>query len=159
MNPGYDWEHNPNLQPEYTNPVTLNNKLVYFANAYVEVTRRLGIAYKLLAEIKLAKHDAESALKDFEAEILNIYIPTSSERQNNRVLDSFISRSAATHEATNEYIKLINAVREQEKKLIAIAIRIDYYNSQKSAIELAGTHIQTHLSFVKSEQRQSRSFT
>lgn len=154
VNSSYQWGHNPQLQAEYVNPVELNNRVIQLANVYTYITGQLSAASRQLGEAKKTLSDAEYELKDFTRRILKDHKPKSGDAQNNRMLDSYIYRVASEENLVEKLLELEKSVITAEKNVADCQIKVEVFRAELNNVELIGTHIQTHLSFVKAERKQ-----
>lgn len=154
-NPDYKWELDPDEQPEYVNPVALNNREVQYANAAIRVAQRLVATNRHIAKSKQNLATARHALEDFERELLLAYPAPSSATKSTKLLQAYLYAAAIQHDKRETLNALVTEVRAIERDLISLEIEADMAHTAFQAIKLGGEHIQTHLSFVKNERAAS----
>jgi len=159
VNPNYKWGDSA-IQAEYVNPVELNNRTILLANMYSHASEKLVQTLKHLGDIKKSKLEADRNLREFERELLRTNPPSAGDRQSTALLNAYLSR--LIHEDDGllaAYHGLQDAVHKADVAQIDAQTQVDVWRTRLSNIETVGTDIQTHLSFVKAEQRHSRSYT
>lgn len=159
VNPEYQWGHNPELQAEYVNPVELSNRTILYANAYIAITSKLVESLKELGIAKTEKTNAETALQDFEQDLLCNNPPTAGDNKNIATLNSYILRTVSEYDSTTEYKQLKANVSLAESALIDAQTKIEVHRANLNSVEHACQQIQTHLSFIKAEHRQAKNYT
>lgn len=158
-NPDFDWDADPNSQPEYVNPVTLNNKEVEYANAAIHIAQKLVATNKEIARVKRALIAARHAQDDFEREVLLSFPAPPSATKSTKLLQAYLYKVTTENKQRKKMDELTKEVRELERELIGLEIQADTAHDVFQAIKLGGEHIQTHLSFVKSERSASGKYT
>ncbi len=159
VNPKYDFAGDPSGQAEYVNPVTLNNMEIKHANAAILVADRVTGHMVRLAKFKADRDDAQNDLDDFEADLLRLHPAPPNDRKTNKLLDSYIRRIAEQEGQLDHYKGLIDKVRKLDREITVTDAAVDAGRQVSSLIKMLGEHGQTHLSFVKNEYRQSKSYT
>ena len=157
VNPSYNFEADPAGQPEYVNPVTLNNMEIRHANAAITVADRVTRRMKELAQLKVDLDIAEQALEDFESDLLRLNPPPRGEKTL-KLIEAHIRRVSEVESQATKYAELRNKVRELKRQIIIVDAAIDAGRLMLTQIKLLGEHGQTHLSFVKQEYRQARGY-
>jgi hypothetical protein len=157
-NPEYDWEADANSQPEYVNPVTLNNREVLMANAAIVITQQHIKVNRQLAQVSHRLQEAEHAVSDFERDLLLRFPAPSTATKNNKLLQVYIYSVATTQGYKDQYETLVRAVRTLSRDLAKWEAEAENCKAAYQAVKLGGEHIQTHLSFVKNEQKVSGRF-
>jgi hypothetical protein len=154
---------NPNVDPdvdpsrveggdfEYANPVALNNRIVFYANATIEGTDEL---YRLTAKqraAKLGKRKAERQLDQFEERILRIH-PAPKGNNTLKALTAHIQKAAFEKEDTGaQYEQLREDFETAEDTLVGIDSKLSQVRMWLDAIDAAQEAIRTHLSWVKAD--------
>ena len=156
-NPEYDFGADPETQFDYANPVTLNNKLIEYANASIVVIRRLVTAQQEVAECKQELQALNAQIDDVEQEILSAYPPTTADTKTLKVLAAYIRRRATEDpDKAHLYFTRLNDRTELQARLLVLDAQIDNARQTFQLIKLLSDQVQTHLSFVKSEVKSAR---
>jgi cell division protein FtsB len=159
VNPDYDWNVDPHEQLEYVNPVVLNNREIYWANAAVRLTQKqVGITRKL-ADLKARIQRTEDELHDLEEDLLIQNPPPSSARQSTRLTDLYIRTLAFGSAQAAAYKRLRAEVRQLREEQALLQTALDNVKQVFAMLKLLGEHAMTHLSYVKAESKASRSYT
>lgn len=141
---------------EYCNPVALNNRVVFLANAMIEGSDEVSRLIKQSRAAKLAKRKAERQFEDFEHRILRIHAAPKG-ASSLKALAAHIQKAAFEQDDTGtQYEELLAAVRKAEDEVADCEGQIAEIRVWLDAIEAAQTAITTHLSFVKAEINQTR---
>jgi len=154
--PTYDWDADPGEQPEYTNPVSLNNCVIRWVNAAIRITQRLVATNKRIGQAKVALEQAEAALDDFEQELLRTNPAPASATKSLKLLDAYLNQVAVSTGKADDYRKLIGRIREIRQRLRILEMTADNCRHIGQTLKLAGEHAMTHLSFVKTEAAAAR---
>lgn len=155
-NPNYHWDVDPESQPEFANPVTVNNHVLRLANAGIAMAVASAKVNKQLSQAKQALKDAEHALEDFEQDLLRTSPPNTAAQKSNRLLALYVRQVAFEHGRQAEHQQLLQAQRAAQGTVDQLEIEKDTIWATSQAIKLAGEHIQTHLSFRKFEANFAR---
>jgi len=156
-NPTYDWA-TAEEQSEYVNPVTLNNREIQMANAAIVVTQQHIKVNRKIAEAKHWLQEAKHALEDFERDLLLRFPAPSTSTKSTKLLQVYVYSTATSQNLKSQYDALVTKVRELDRELLKWEAEADNCHMAFQAIKLAGEHIQTHLSFVKNEQKNARAY-
>jgi hypothetical protein len=157
VNPGYDFSADPGGQPEYVNPVTLNNMEVRYANAAIQVVDRVTRSMKKLAQFKADLDEAEQAVEDFESDLLRLHPPPRGEKTL-KLIDAHILRIAEQEGTITEYRAKMAKTRDLKRQIIITDAAVDAGRLVLTQLKMVGEHGQTHLSFVKNEYKQARGY-
>lgn len=151
VNPDYSWELDPFAQLEYVNPVTLNNHEIRLANAAIRISQSVIGINKHIASLRSAMADTKAAIEDLEQELLSKN-PAPSSTKTLKMLASYVRTLAFSNGQDEKYGLLLRTLRKDENELTKREIELDSLKFTWQTIKLTGEHIQTHLSFVKSEK-------
>lgn len=153
VNPEYDFDADPTGQFDYANPVTLNNQLVLYTNAGIELTKKVVVLNRRREKLRLDKKDVERKLKALRQNTLAKNPAPPSAAKNLALTDAYVQRcleadgfflEAQAHEATVATLDdKIDLMKEEAENLFFTM----------NTIKLASQNIMTHLSFVKNEQK------
>ena len=157
-NPDYDWEGDVSNQPEYVNPVTLNNREIMMANAAIVITQQHIKVNRQVAQIRHTLREAEHALSDFERDLLLRFPAPSTATKSTKLLQVYMYSVAITNNLQSQYNSLSGEIKNLSRELARWEAEAENCKAAYQAVKLSGEHIQTHLSFVKNEQKASRSF-
>jgi carbonic anhydrase len=155
VNPTYKWDGNED-QPEYVNPVTLNNRIIELANASLATSQLIVVNQTRRGAVRAQLKDAQDALLDFEQDLLVQFPAPPNATKSNRLVEVYIRTLATHHNKLDEYRKLRLAVRELEREEMVISTKLDTLKTALASIQTVGDNIQTHLSYVKSERQNGR---
>lgn len=159
-NPEYDFDKLPDGQHEYVNPVTLNNKLVQLANAYLDVTGVVTKGLKTKADLKRELEEIQQAMEDLEMDVLDKTPPsTTNDTKTSRSIQAYIQRTLRETGAGDAYRACKLQLQTTKQQQIEQDMQLDAARAVLNAIEMQSTIIQTHLSFVKNEARNARHYT
>lgn len=158
-NPQFDWSVPAAQQLEFVNPVTLSNYEIRLANYALTVTQSIVAINRKIRDAKEALKEAKHALEDFRYELLRAAPPPATATKSLALLEAYTRRAVVVAGSQDEYKALrsaVNAAERNEERL-----DIERENSQQvwDCIKLMGIHAQTHLSFVKSDLKQSGRYT
>lgn len=159
VNPDYHWEGKADEQPEYVNPVTASNREILLANKAILVGQQIAKLHREQAEAKATLKDAQAELADFERELLLKHPPKTTHSKTLKLLDAYILDLVKSTGKQDDYRSLVSVIRQQERSLAMVEARLDGAKVLWQSIKLAGEHVQTFLSFWKSEQRDARKYT
>lgn len=158
-NPEYDFFLDPGAQHGYVNPVTLNNKLIELSNAYIDVTKLLSNRLREKSDIRTKLEEVGQALEDMEMEVLEQNPPTTTaDCKSSKTIYAYVRRTLDEMGKAPQFNQLLKDQRNLKQSLIQMETSIEIARSLLVAIETQGTNIQTHLSFVKNEARNSRHY-
>lgn len=155
VNPAYKWD-GPDDQPEYANPVTLNNRIIELANASLTTAQAIVIYQKRRGELRNDLKAAQDALDDFEQELLVQFPPPPTATKSNRLVQTYLLTTATHHNKRDAYLALRDTVRRLEAQLETVGVKLDTMRTAQAAIQTVADNVQTHLSFVKSERQHGR---
>lgn len=159
-NPDYDFTSAPESQHEYANPVTLNNKLVQLANAYLDITSVITKGLKHRADLKQQLEASQEILEDMELDILDKVPPTAtSDTKTTRTIQAYIIRQLRETGLLEAYDAEKAHLRNLKQQQIQQDMQLEAARAVLNALELQSNMIQTHLSFVKNEARNARHYT
>jgi hypothetical protein len=153
-NPNVDISVVPTAEFEYANPVTLNNMLLLYGNAVIELAGKRDRAGKRLEAAKLERRKAERQLEDFEQGLLRTH-PAPRGVTTLKLLAAHIEAAAFSDDTSDQYDDLRNAVRTAEDAVEAANAQISTLKGWGDAIETASGNITVHLSYVKAEWNHS----
>lgn len=158
VNPDYDWEVDPTQQAEYVNPVVLNNLEIKLANDAYEVTEAILTLQGKVGQLetRLKKHVLE--LRVYESGLLSRDPPKSSDTKSTKLVEAYIWKLAIDSGEEEEYKTLLNTHAALLAKIDELQNAIEINRSKLNSIRLVGEHIQTHLSYIKSEMKSTRVF-
>jgi hypothetical protein len=152
-NPDYRFELAPSEQPEYGNPVTVNNKQLEFANAALAVAANIGRVQRTLAATKRELELAEARLEDFEYALLHQRPPTTADTKSNKLLQCYIRRIAQATGGAAEFQGMVDAVRGYRAELHGLGAELDTLHAYQQAIKTMGERATVYLSWIKDERR------
>jgi chaperonin cofactor prefoldin len=157
--PAYDFETDPTGQPEYVNPVTLNNYLVVYGNAQNQLSDYITTKNVRVTELKSAQRKKQRELDDFEESILR-KSPPALERhvKTLKLQNAYIAAKAAETGREVEHRGFVIALRSIEDEIEEVKSKIDTAKLWIKTLEDNTVKIQTHLSFVKSEVDRVKRF-
>jgi hypothetical protein len=155
VNPDYDWDVPAEEQTEFVNPVRVNNHVMLQHNAAIRVAQRVVALNRKIATGRQALGTAKDALEDFEQELLITYPAPGSATKNLKVLNAYVRQVAFEHGQREEYLARVQAVRDAERAVASLELEAETARFVFNTIKLTGEHAQTHLSFVKNEQRNA----
>lgn len=156
VNPDFDWDADPSTQTEYVNPVRVNAHVMRQHNAAIRVAQELVAVNKHIGQLRRDLSEAKDDLEDFEQQILLDFPPPGTATKSTKLTNAYIRQTAFTHNRRDRYLELLTRVRDLERTLLVIEVRADTARFVFQTIKLTGEHAQTHLSFVKNEQKHSR---
>lgn len=149
VSPDVNPESRPDGEYEYANPVTVNNRLVLFANAVIAAMDELDQGISKVRQAKLQKKTAERQLRNYEQRILRSFPPPKGKNAI-KLIDAHIARAAHELDDTLEqYQELQEALDEAEDAVTRAEGRVEKLRQWLKAIELAIQACTTHLSYVK----------
>jgi len=159
VNPAFDFEVDPSEQPEYVNPVTLNNYLATYSNAQIQLTDFVSVKNTRLTDLKKSQREKQRELDDFEERVLRKH-PPSLERhvKTLKLQGAYIAAKAEEMGLSVEHKGYIVALRSIEDEMETVKSRIDTAKLWIKTIEDNTIKIQTYLSFVKSEVDRVKRF-
>lgn len=155
VNPTYKWDGSED-QPEYVNPVTLNNRIIELANASLATSQLVVVQQTRRGLVRTQLKEAQDALLDFEQDLLVQFPPPPTATKSNRLVEIYLRTLATHHNKLDEYKQLRQAVRAFEREELAISTKLDTLKTALASIQTVGDNIQTHLSYVKSERQNGR---
>lgn len=135
---------------EYANPVTLNNLLLLYGNARIELGDKLERANKRLEGAKLEKRKAERQLEDFETARLRTS-PAPRGVSTLKLLAAHIESAAFLEGLSDQYDELREALAEAEDAVHAAQAGVNRLKDWGDTLEAATNSITVHLSYVKAE--------
>jgi hypothetical protein len=154
-NPQFDWSTPAAEQLEFVNPVTLANYEILLANYALEVTQSIVGTNRKIRDAKEAARAAKYAHDDFQHELLRTHPAPAIATKSLTLLAGYVRNTAVTVGCSEEFLKLQQAMRSAETVLERLDIELDNSQQVWDMIRLLGVHVQTHLSFVKSDLKQS----
>lgn len=153
---------NPNVQVaevapkefEYANPTTLNNLLILYGNARIELGDKSEKANKALEAAKLEKRKAERQLEDFEKRLLREK-PVPRGITTLKLIGAHLEAAAFLEQTSDQYDLLRDAVRDAEDAEYAASAQVRRYKDWAETIQAAVDSITVHLSYIKHEWRDA----
>jgi hypothetical protein len=159
VNPEFDWSIPATEQLEYVNPVTLNNWTILLANYGLEVSQSIVGVNRKIRDRKKARAAAKHAFSDFQQDLLREYPPPALATKNLALTDAYIRNTAFVAGRQEEYNHLQIALSDADQALEHLDIELDNARQVWDTIKLMGIHIQTHLSFLKSDMKKAGLYT
>ena len=153
MNPQYDWAVPAADQVEYANPVTVNNQVLLLANYAIEVTQSIVATNRKIRDAKEALKAAKHAKDDFQYDLMRTYPPPATATKSLALMEAFVRNSAFVAGTQEQYIELRKAVNAAELAMERLDIDLDASKQVWDTVKLLGIHLQTFLSFVKSDKK------
>jgi chaperonin cofactor prefoldin len=160
VNPEYSFSEAPEGQHEYANPVTMNNKLVEMSNAYLDITAHMTRIIQQKKNIKAELTNTQNAMDDLEMDVLERTPPVATaDNRTARTIHAYIVRQLRETGKLGQWSAARDEERQLQQQLSAVELQLEAARAALSALEMQGTIIQTHLSFVKNEARNARHYT
>ena len=156
VNPEYSWDTEPQLQPDYFNPVVVNNKVIFYSNEIIKATDNLTGITQEVAAIKFNLRQWRSRKEDIEEEIITGEEWSKEESKNLTVLMANVRMRVRDTDYAEEYFDLVRKIRDGEEKLEILTVRVDNGYRILDALKLVCQNIQTALSFYKAEMKSMR---
>ncbi len=157
VNPEYDWSRTPDDQPgDYVNPVELNNKVVQYTNALIELTDRIQGLQLRRAEERIDRKRAEARVAQLRQDILQRHPAPTADRKSNALLDAYVGRMA--HETG--LAKLLGDAEDHlaraEEAIERTDAELEACRQQTYMLKDAMEGIRTHLAVRKFEHQLGR---
>lgn len=151
---GYDLERDSgNL--DYAPPPLLNNYILLYTNAIIELAEPAVKASENLQAAKQGLSDAQLAFERFRRDTLqNQKIPTAYAKTN-FLIDTYLTQVCHESDRLEEYERLEANVVQAEQAVEHWKQKVSMLSELVRKLEAACQNIQTHLSYVKAEQRLS----
>ena len=157
VNPKYDFDLDPAEQEgTYVNPVTLNNSLIRYANTAATLVQQLTVAKKERLETNLRIRAAKQQLDDLEYDLL-METPKAA-KQTLKIQETEIRRKAKELGSYDYMKELENDLHKLTDSKLILDVKIENLVSALDLVEQLSQNVQTHLSFIKTEMRQSRNY-
>jgi len=156
VNPQYSWDEEPQLQPDYFNPVVVNNKAIYYANQIIAATDNLTELATEASHHKFSIRQWKSRKEDIEEDIITGEEWSKEESKNLTVLMANVRMRIRDTDHADEYFDLVSKIRNAEEQLEILTVRIDNGYRILDALKLVCQNIQTALSFYKAEMKTLR---
>lgn len=154
--PSHDLDCDPDGQPEYANPVTVNNYQIVYSNALHELTDIVVKGNKQLEGLKKEKRAADRALDDFGNQILRKANPKAINLKTLKMQDAFISEKAEEFGQSIEYEALTEESRKLEDQIGEVQAKIKSARDWIDSIRLASDNGKTFLAFWKADAERVR---
>lgn len=138
----------PESEFEYANPVTLNNVVLLYGNAKIELADKSDRAHKRLDAAKLELRKAERQVEDFEFRLLRTH-PTS--KTTLKLIAAHLDQAAFQEDTIAQYDELRAHVRACEDAVHRAHGVVARLKDWSDAIDSAINSITVHLSYVKAE--------
>lgn len=157
VNPNYDLSMDPGEQDtSYVNPVTLNNMLIHYANSAAKIVQNITVARRERLEVNLKIRAAKQKFEDLEYDLLQ-ETPKAS-KQTLKIQEAEIRRKAKEIGNYEYFAGLEKELHQLQDQKLTLDVKIENYESSLDLIEQLSRDVQTHLSFIKTEMRQSRNY-
>lgn len=153
--PDYDMERDSGTM-DYVPPVVLNNYVVLYLNAAIELTKSIVVKNKEIERLRLERNEKDRFVDDLRVRLLAANPAPAGDTKNLQLTEAYIHRVAeqggqlALLQATKQDVAQIDD-RIAEAKSAVESMRFTM-----ETIKLAMTGMQTHLAFVKMEARLTR---
>ena len=156
VNPEYDFDLDPAEQPNYVNPVTLNNRIIYYANAASKVSDQLIALRRKLLEARIELRKATRAVSDEEYDILLASGLTKSDFKSLKDRQYFIRKYVNDSGTSERYATVVEAQDKLSDTVLALEVQLENGEDLLRVINQLSSNIQTHLSYVKNEMYLNR---
>jgi hypothetical protein len=153
VNPSYDFDADPADQFEYANPVTLNNKLVLFTNAMIELNKRAVSLARRRERKRLEKKDLDRQLKSLRNAVLSLHPIPPSSAKNLPLTEAYIVRCLEAEGLLDQYKQLELTAGRLDDEIDFLKEEGENLRFTFQTIQLASNNITMHLSYVKQEAR------
>ncbi len=151
--PDYDFDKDPADQFEYANPVTLNNQLVLYTNAAIGLTQTVVSLGRRRQASRLRKKDLERKLKGLRNRVLSDNPAPPSAAKNLALTEAYVFRCLDAAGKLNEAEQLEAQIAVLEDEGETMKEEVENLHFTMKTLELAGTNVMTHLSWLKAEVR------
>lgn len=158
INTGYDWAIDPTQQAEYVNPVVLNNLEIKLANDAFDVSQKIIDIQTEVGNVEIRLKKKLLDLRIFESQLLAENPPKSNDTKSTKLVEAYIWKLATEANKLDEYKTLLTSHAALLAKVDDLKNAIEIQRNTLNSIRLVGEHIQTHLSYVKSEMKSTRVF-
>lgn len=154
-NTEYSFNEDPEDQLSYVNPVTLNNLLIKYANAAVEITSKIVVLKKAKVELDIQIRELKHSIEDMESDILQENEGSANDHKNLKAQAAFVRKKAKETGRYDTLAELESTLEKHEVERMKKQVAIENASSTLELIEQLSQNVQTHLSFVKNEMRHT----
>lgn len=140
----------PESEFEYANPVTLNNVVLLYGNAKIELADKSDRAHKQLDAAKLAKRQAERQLESYEFRLLRTH-PAPKGVTTLKLIAAHLDQAAFLDGTLTQYEELREEVVKWDDEVHRVQGALKRLDDWGSAIDSAINSITVHLSYLKAE--------
>ena len=154
-NEEYSFAEDPDEQLSYVNPVTLNNLLIKYANAAVEVTSKIVVLKKAKVELDITIRELKQDIADLESDILQENEGSANDHKNLKAQAAFVRKKAKETGRFDTLAELEQRLEAAEIERMKKQLAIENASSTLDLIDQLSQNVQTHLSFVKNEMRHT----
>lgn len=153
--PDYDLERDSG-SIDYVPPAVLNNYVVLYLNAAVELTKSIVVKNQEIERLRLERNEKERFVDGIRMALLaNNPIPASATK-NLQLTDAHVHSLAAQSGQLQLLQQAKTDVAQMDDQIATAKSAVESMRFTMETIKLAMTGMQTHLAFIKMEAKLSR---
>lgn len=152
----HDLECEPDGQPEYANPVTVNNYQIVYSNALIELADTVVTYDKVVSAGKKKQREVERKMEDLGRRVLQQSSPRALDLKTLKMQDAFISAKAGELGLGTEYEQYTADLRQLEDEIAEAATVVKAARDYIHVVERASNNAMAFLSYYKHEADRVR---
>lgn len=152
VHPEYDFDVDSG-STDYVPPVKLNNLLILYTNAAIELTESLTKVQRRMERVKLEQKQKQRELDRLQKTLLAKHPAPTSSTKNLLLTEAYVRLLAENDGLLAGFSALEDAVAAKDDEIDRLKAEVKNLYDTMDTIKLACTNIMTHLSFVKQEAK------
>jgi hypothetical protein len=152
VHPDYDFDADSG-STDYVPPVKLNNLIILYTNAAIELTESVVRLNRRIEALRLTHRQAERKLEALRSRLLAGKTIPPSAAKNLLLTEAYVRTLALTESRADEMDALDREIAAAEDALDTAKAEVGSLKYTMETVKLACDNIQTHLSYVKQEAK------